>query len=105
MSETKIKSGWGWPLNSKKAHYFADSITSLCRRWMYSGPRELPTHASPDDCAACVKALANLQRCPSCGSEESSKKPTWCKCNEAAPYKRVPLSVIAAVDAILPSSR
>lgn len=97
-----MTNGWGWPANSKKPHYFAGAM-SLCRRWMFSGrlDPDTPKHG-PEDCAVCVKALANLQRCPACGSEASSKKPTWCNCNEAAPFKRVALSVSAAVDAVLP---
>jgi hypothetical protein len=94
--------GWGWPLNSRKAHYFgAGSITSLCNGWMYTGPREPAEYKSPDDCAACSKALPLLQRCPNCGSEAAAKKNTWCQCNESAPFRRIPVTVSASVDEVL----
>ena len=51
------RSGWGWPADSRKAHYFEDGI-SLCRRWMFMGkltPNQDGT--SPDDCAVCRKKL------------------------------------------------
>jgi len=48
--------GWGWPMNSQKAHYFpAGEIISLCGRWMYSGHLEDDRHESRDNCAACRK--------------------------------------------------
>lgn len=52
--------GWGWPLNSRKAHYFdAGDLISACGRWMYAGrlPDQGGGSRSPDDCAACWKAL------------------------------------------------
>jgi hypothetical protein len=39
MSEQEkrpIKRGWGWPTNSKKAHYFFDG-RSLCGKWGFFG--------------------------------------------------------------------
>lgn len=44
--------GWGFPLNSKKAHYFIGG-RSLCMKWMYSGNLEQDDAESPDDCAEC----------------------------------------------------
>lgn len=53
--------GWGWPGASRKAHYFNDSVYSLCGKWMYSGAlTENQAGTSPDDCAACTRALAKL---------------------------------------------
>ena len=53
----KVKEGWGFPGNSRKAHYFVDSM-SLCRRWgFYLGPLEQGNDDSPDNCPACMKAL------------------------------------------------
>ncbi|MBA7529732.1 hypothetical protein ES705_21931 [subsurface metagenome] len=58
MTEDEIKEGWGFPAESRKAHYFVDSM-SLCRRWgFYSGPLEQGNDDSPDNCAACAKELA-----------------------------------------------
>lgn len=54
--------GWGWPLNSRKAHYFVEG-RSLCGGWMFFGqptPNQAP--GSPDDCKACVKKLAKRVR-------------------------------------------
>lgn len=54
-----LRAGWGWPGNSRKAHYFKDgSITSLCGRWLYSGEREQGDFVSKDDCTPCTKLLA-----------------------------------------------
>lgn len=56
--------GWGFPRDSRKAHYFRDTM-SLCRKFgFYRGPLEpegvwdggVPK-PSPDDCAPCRKAL------------------------------------------------
>ena len=58
MPEEKPKEGWAFPGTSKKAHYFVDA-TSLCRKWgFYFGPLEQGNDNSPDNCAACMKALA-----------------------------------------------
>lgn len=55
--------GWGWPGLASKPHYFAaGSSTSLCGRWMYTGPREPHTGTTgPKDCQACVRKLAKLE--------------------------------------------
>ena len=48
--------GWGWPLNSRKAHYFkAESKTSICRKWMFFGERHDTNHESRDNCRECMK--------------------------------------------------
>lgn len=58
MTEDKIKEGWGFGAGSQKAHYFREGL-SLCRRWgFYYGPLEQGKDDSPDNCAACMKALA-----------------------------------------------
>lgn len=94
--------GWGWPTNSRKAHYFMGDTISVCRKWMYGGALESETgKRSPDDCARCVEAVANLQRCPACSSEATSKKPTWCSCNKAAPHRRIATAVTEVVDAVV----
>lgn len=55
-----LTQGWGWPANSKKAHYFrAGEIQSECRKWAYAGEREDTHHDSPDNCAACMKRRAS----------------------------------------------
>jgi hypothetical protein len=55
--------GWGWPLNSRKAHVFS-SGRSLCGGWLFMGSTDpitkvmVQTHErGPDDCAACHKKL------------------------------------------------
>lgn len=49
--------GWGWPSNSRKAHYF-NGVYSLCRRWMFFGPLENGNNESPDNCLECRKRIA-----------------------------------------------
>lgn len=57
----RLPAGWRWPANSRKAHYFqAGEITSLCKRWMFAGPTDPPSAPSPDDCAACTRAVKRL---------------------------------------------
>ena len=52
------KEGWGWPLNSRKAHYFREG-RSLCHKWMFLGePTENQGERSPDDCKACSRLRA-----------------------------------------------
>jgi hypothetical protein len=54
----KVVEGWGFPLLSKKAHYFKPDMRSLCGKWLYSG--ELTKDdgkKGPDDCALCRKRL------------------------------------------------
>jgi hypothetical protein len=58
MDETKIDRGWGFPGASRKAHYFVNGM-ALCGKWMYTGHLEADQgKSSPDDCAACRRALA-----------------------------------------------
>lgn len=59
MTETPPVEGWGFTGTSRKAHYFRDG-RSLCGKWGFrrsSAPHEPDTGPSPDDCAACRKAL------------------------------------------------
>jgi hypothetical protein len=50
----RVAQGWGWPGNSRKAHYFLDGeLISLCGKWMFAGVRHDTMHASPDNCIAC----------------------------------------------------
>lgn len=46
--------GWGFPSNSKKAHYFHGG-RSLCSRWAYWGHLEQGDDESPDNCRECVR--------------------------------------------------
>ena len=47
--------GWGWPLNSRKAHYFRDGL-ALCGKWMFFGPPDgNQKEYSSDDCKACSR--------------------------------------------------
>ena len=61
VNETEpLKEGWGFPLNSRKAHYFLDS-RSLCMRWLFFGKLEPADKSSPDDCKTCTKKLQERQ--------------------------------------------
>jgi len=61
MAEKEQKEGWGFPNNSRKAHYFVDSM-SLCRRYgFYYGDLELGNNNSPDNCSVCAKLLAKRE--------------------------------------------
>jgi hypothetical protein len=55
---TEVKEGWGWPLNSRKAHYFTHEGRSLCGNWMFFGQLQPDDFRSKDDCKACLKRLA-----------------------------------------------
>jgi len=59
MSDTK--SGWGWPVYSKKAHYFVDG-RSLCGKWLYLGSLEQGNDDSRDNCAECKKRLKRVDK-------------------------------------------
>ena len=50
--------GWGWPLNSRKCHYFEQGI-SLCGKWMFFGKsvENQSGSKSVDDCVACRRKL------------------------------------------------
>lgn len=52
--------GWGFPLRSKKAHYFNNELVSLCGKWMFTGKLEDDKHNSPDNCKICMKKREKL---------------------------------------------
>ena len=54
------KQGWGWPLNSRKAHYFVEH-TALCGKWLFFGSLEDSEKASPDDCVVCRRKLDKMK--------------------------------------------
>ena len=56
----RVKKGWGFPLNSRKAHYFNNDARSLCGKWMYFGTLEDSNHNSPDNCAKCRRKLQKI---------------------------------------------
>jgi hypothetical protein len=56
----KATQGWGLPFNSRKAHYFNNSITSLCGKWAFGGELEDKNHEHPENCAACMKKRVKL---------------------------------------------
>ncbi len=64
--------GWGWPGDSRKAHYFVEdnATRSLCGKWgFFCGRRDAATHlVTRDKCASCRRRLA--KRAPE--SEEPS---------------------------------
>jgi hypothetical protein len=52
----ELTPGWGWPLNSRKAHYFlSGEAVSMCGKWLYSGEREDDNHGSQSNCAQCMR--------------------------------------------------
>ena len=53
--ENEIGKGWGFPLNTRKAHYFDNDAISMCGKWMYMGQLEDNNHTSPDNCAICKR--------------------------------------------------
>lgn len=57
---TPQKKGWGFPLNSRKAHYFIDGI-SLCRSWMFFGLADDTNHDSADNCLTCKRLLLKVK--------------------------------------------
>jgi len=58
MTEEK---GWGFPANSRKAHYFNTDKRSLCGKWLFFGELEDSNDNSPDNCTACKKALLKIR--------------------------------------------
>lgn len=60
----KPRKGWGWPTNSKKAHYFFDGH-SLCGKWFFLGAVDDDAAGAtkgPDNCAACQRKYAHHTR-------------------------------------------
>lgn len=53
MSEETLTEGWGWPGNSKKAHYFTPDRRALCGRWAFSGELSRDGYLHGDQCVAC----------------------------------------------------
>jgi len=49
------REGWGWPEDSRKAHYFRKD-RSLCGRWCYWGEEIWPRFSlsEKDCCAICL---------------------------------------------------
>jgi hypothetical protein len=55
--------GWGWPDQSRKAHYFRGG-RSLCRKWIFLGrlPLEQGNDDSRSNCGACKKKRAQEKK-------------------------------------------
>ena len=51
-----MKEGWGFPANSRKAHYFVNGM-ALCNKWMFHGELEQGNDNSPDNCVSCRRKL------------------------------------------------
>ncbi len=55
------RTGWAFPFNLRKAHYFNGDIRSLCGRVMYLGSAfEQGNDESRDNCAECKRRKAKL---------------------------------------------
>ena len=53
------RQGWGFPINSRKAHYFIiedgkERSISLCGKWLFGGELHDDNHNSPDNCKKCM---------------------------------------------------
>lgn len=74
--------GWGFPGNSKKAHYFREGeIKSLCNKWIFTGERESGNDSSVDNCAECKrKLIISREKSGFCGG--CGENPEDCKCGE-----------------------
>jgi hypothetical protein len=77
MGDLTIGSGWGWPLNSRKCHYFEQGV-SLCGKWMFFGKsvENQSGSKSVDDCVACRRKLESKQaskpRLPATGKKNGA---------------------------------
>jgi hypothetical protein len=62
MAEVKNDEGWGFPLNSRKAHFFDQSKRSLCGNWAFFGKLENARHDHPINCMACMRKRETRQK-------------------------------------------
>lgn len=53
-----LMAGWAFPMNSNRAHYFAEDRRSLCGNWAFFGALEPGKFSDRDTCKACQKRLA-----------------------------------------------
>ena len=51
-----IVAGWGFPLNSKKSHYFVNG-RSLCGKWLFFGHVDPANDDRYEKCSICLKRL------------------------------------------------
>jgi hypothetical protein len=59
---TTTGAGWGFPPESRRAHFFYGS-TSLCGTLEgYRGPKDKDMAHTPDDCATCRKMIATIAK-------------------------------------------
>ena len=58
MGDLASGAGWGWPVNSRKCHFFEQGI-ALCGKWMFFGAKvdNQSKTKSIDDCVACSRKL------------------------------------------------
>lgn len=56
-------SGWYWPLNLRKAHYYVDG-RSVCGAnfTFFKGPFEQGNHESLDNCKKCKKIVMQWEK-------------------------------------------
>lgn len=63
-TDARPEGGWGWPMNSRKAHWFHQGDNqSLCGRWLFLGPKDpapLGIERGADDCAECDRRLRRI---------------------------------------------
>jgi hypothetical protein len=61
VEETKkpvrLAEGWGWPANSRKAHYVRKQ-EAICGGWWFSGELFSGNEDSSDNCAKCKRLRA-----------------------------------------------
>ena len=77
--KTAATEGWGFPSNSKMAHYFRDG-RSLCSKWGFWGALETGNDESADNCVACRRKLGHAiaanplaKRCTYCAARAGAK--------------------------------
>jgi len=59
------KGGWGFPVNSRKAHWFKPDGIALCGKWMFWNDNlDDSAHDSPDNCRECRKKRLAMEPKP-----------------------------------------
>lgn len=55
------KKGWKYISNARKEHYFNDSLTSLCGRWLVFSIDNLRDYNLLSPCKTCMKKRLELE--------------------------------------------
>jgi hypothetical protein len=73
------REGWGFPPNSRKAHYFVKEDEelfgrSLCGKWLFAGELEEGNGDSLDNCVLCIKKLKKRREKHNAQKERKKEK-------------------------------